>query len=144
MLVWDTEDTDESVPLPRDCVPPRHVTLPRACWHTRRPSPTNVRVLYTNEGSYSAANSIGRKVLYNSRGLDAISLLVKYYVPLAHINKVIKLLKFKSAMNLQCLWWEGQSRERILLRNLIQWRFLDCASHQKHCKFIADLNFKSL
>ena len=60
---------------------------------------------FTDEGSYSAANSIGRKFLYNSRGLDVISLLVKYYVPLAHINKVIKFLKFKSAMNLQC--WGG-------------------------------------
>ena len=29
------------------------------------------------------------------KGLDVISLLVKYYVPLAHINKVVKLLKFK-------------------------------------------------
>ena len=51
----------------------------------------------TNEESYSAANSIGRIFLYNSRGLDVISLLVKYYGPLAHINKVIKLLKFKTA-----------------------------------------------
>ena len=57
---------------------------------------------YTYEESYSAANSIGRKFLYNSKGLDVISLLVKYYVPLAHINKVIKLLKLKSALNLQC------------------------------------------
>ena len=57
---------------------------------------------HSYEKSYSAANSIGRKFLYNSRGLDEISLLVKYYVPFAHINKVIKLLKFKSAMNLQC------------------------------------------
>ena len=38
--------------------------------------------------------------LYNSKDLDVISLLVKYYVPLAHFNKVIKLLKFKSAVNL--------------------------------------------
>ena len=42
-----------------------------------------------------------QKFLYNSRGLDVISLLVKYYVPLAHINKVIKHIKFKSAVNLQ-------------------------------------------
>ena len=58
----------------------------------------------THEGSYSATNSIGRKFLhtYIILGLDVISLLVKYYVPLARINKVIKLLKFKSAMNLQC------------------------------------------
>ena len=37
-------------------------------------------------------------------------------MPLAHINKVRKLLKFKSEMNLQCFLWEAQSRERILLR----------------------------
>ena len=68
----------------------------------------NIQVKYDyllahiNEGSYTADNSIGIKFLHNSRGLDVISLLVKYYVPLVHINKVIKLLKFKSAMNLQC------------------------------------------
>ena len=56
----------------------------------------------TNEGSYLAANSNGRKFLYNSKGLDVINLLVKYYVLLAHFNKVIKLIKFKSAVNLQC------------------------------------------
>ena len=56
----------------------------------------------TNEESNSAANSNGRKFLYYSKGLDVISLPVKYYVPLAHFNKVIKLLKFKSAVNLQC------------------------------------------
>ena len=49
------------------------------------------------------ANSSGIKFLYNSQGLDVISLLVKYNVPLAHINKVIKILKFKSAINLLCL-----------------------------------------
>ena len=54
----------------------------------------------TNEESNSVANSNGRKFLYNSKGLDVISLLVKYYVPLAHFNKVIKLLKFTSAVNL--------------------------------------------
>ena len=41
------------------------------------------------EKSNSTAYSSGRKVLYNSKGLDVISLLVKYYVPLEHINKVI-------------------------------------------------------
>ena len=56
----------------------------------------------SNEESYFAANSNGRKFLYNSKGPDVFSLLVKYYVPLAHINKVIKLLKFKSAVNLKC------------------------------------------
>ena len=84
-----------------------------------------------------------KNVLYNSRGLDVISLLVKYYVPLAHINKVIKLLKFKSTMNLQCFWWKAQSRTRHRMRFRNRMRSLDCASHQKHCKFIADLNFKS-
>ena len=44
----------------------------------------------TNEGSYLAANSNGRKFLYSSKNLDVISLLVKYYKPLAHLNKVIK------------------------------------------------------
>ena len=54
----------------------------------------------TNEESNSTAYSSARKFLYNSKGLDVISLLIKYYVPLAHINKVIKLLMFKSAINL--------------------------------------------
>ena len=36
------------------------------------------RSVFTNEESYSAANSNGRKVLYISKGLDAASLLVKY------------------------------------------------------------------
>ena len=58
------------------------------------------------------------------------------------INKVITILKFKSAVNLQCFLLEAQSRERILLRNLIRSRSLDCASNYKHCKFTADLNFK--
>ena len=53
----------------------------------------------SDEESNTAAYSNGRKFLYNSKGLDIISLLVKYYVPFAHINKVIKLLKFNSAMN---------------------------------------------
>ena len=57
---------------------------------------------YTNEESYLAANSNDRKFLYTSKGLELISLLVKYYVPLAHFNNIIKLLKFKSAVNLQC------------------------------------------
>ena len=56
----------------------------------------------SHEESNLAANSNGRKFLYCSKGLDVISLLVKILVPLAHFNKVIKLLKFKSAVNLQC------------------------------------------
>ena len=32
----------------------------------------------SNDESYSTANSSGRKVLDNSKGLDVISLLVKY------------------------------------------------------------------
>ena len=63
---------------------------------------------------------------------------------LFRINKVIMLLKFKSAVNLQCFLLEALSRERILLRNLIRSRSLDCASNKKHCKFTADLNFKSV
>ena len=62
------------------------------------------------EGIYSAAYSSDRKFLYNSKGLDVICLLVKYYVPLAPINKVIKLLKFKSAINL--LFLMGSAIER--------------------------------
>ena len=61
-----------------------------------------VDYICTNEGSHLVANSNGRKFLYNSKGLVVISLLVIYYVPLAHFNKVIKLLNFKSAVNLQC------------------------------------------
>ena len=59
---------------------------------------------FANEEHDWTVTSSGRKVLDNSKGLDVISLLVKYeyYLPLAHINKVIKLFKFKSAMNLQC------------------------------------------
>ena len=61
----------------------------------------------TNEEEYRVVSSSGRKFLYNSKGLDVISLLVKYYGPMAHINKVIKLLKFKSAINLQCFLMGG-------------------------------------
>ena len=53
----------------------------------------NVRVIYlhiSNEESNLIANSSGRTFLNNSQGLAVISLLEKYYVPLAHINKVIK------------------------------------------------------
>ena len=60
-----------------------------------------------------------------------------------NFHKVKKLLKFKSAANLHCFQWKAQSRERILLRNLIRSRFLDCAFHWKQCKFAADLKFKS-
>ena len=42
--------------------------------------------------------SSGRKFLYNSEGLDVISLLEN--VLLAHINNAIKLLKFKSVVNI--------------------------------------------
>ena len=50
-----------------------------------------------NEEGNSTVCSNGRKFLDNSKGLDVISLLVKYYLPLAHINKVIKFLNFKYA-----------------------------------------------
>ena len=45
----------------------------------------------SNEECNLTVHSNGRKFLYNSIDLDVNSLLVKYYVPLAHINKVIKL-----------------------------------------------------
>ena len=70
----------------------------------------SVLIRYTK--SYSRGRQFNcpfewQKILYNSKGLDVlvqiINLLVKYYVPLAHINIVIKLLKFKSAINLNCL-----------------------------------------
>ena len=47
--------------------------------------------------TYEECNAIHRMAelfLDNFKDLDVISLLVKYYMPLAHINKVIKLLKF--------------------------------------------------
>ena len=69
---------------------------------------------------------------------------IKKLKELFRINKVITLLNFKSAVNLQCFLLEAQSRQRILLRNLIRSRSLDCASNKKHCKFTADLKFKSV
>ena len=59
---------------------------------------------------------------------------------MASFHKVIMLLKFKSAANLLCVEWSAQSRERILLRNLIRSRSLDCAYHSKQ----SNLNFKSI
>ena len=44
----------------------------------------------TNVGSNSAVNASGIKFLDNSKGLDVISLLKKFYLPLEHIKKVIK------------------------------------------------------
>ena len=65
--------------------------------------------------------------------LDVISLMIKYYVPLAPNRKVRKLLKFKSAENLM-----GDAIERA--RNLIQSHPLDCLrlpleTLQIHCRF---------
>ena len=79
----------------------------------------------TNEESYLAAYSNGRKFLYNSKGLDVSSLLVKYYVPLAHINKVIKLLKLKSAII--CSVSNGR-------RNRESATECDCESRSRHRK----------
>ena len=42
----------------------------------------------TNEESYSAANSNYRKILNNSKRLDASSLLIKFYMPLELIKKL--------------------------------------------------------
>ena len=49
-----------------------------------------MQIFFTYEESNSTVNSSGRKFLDNSKSLDDISLLVKYYVSLAHINKVNK------------------------------------------------------
>ena len=78
------------------------------------------------------------------KGNHKFIIKIKKLKELFRINQVITLLKFKSAVNLQCFLLEAQSRERILLRNLIRSRSLDCASNKKHCKFTADLNFKSV
>ena len=78
----------------------------------------------TYEESYSAANSIGRKFLYNSRGLDVISLLVKHYVPLAHINKVIKL----------CSVTDGRRNREIAIECAL-YIAPPNASLQIHCRF---------
>ena len=43
------------------------------------------------------------------------------------INKVITLLKFKSAVNLPCFYLEAQSRERDSTRFRNRIRSLDCA-----------------
>ena len=40
------------------------------------------------------------------------NLFVKYNGQMANFNKVIKLLKFKSAANIHCFQWEAQSRDR--------------------------------
>ena len=50
----------------------------------------------TYEESILTALSSGRKFLDNSEGFDVLTGKIEYYLPLAHINKVIKLLKFKS------------------------------------------------
>ena len=55
----------------------------------------------TNEECYSTACSNDKNVLDISIDGVVISLLVKYYVPLANINKVIKILKIQSTVNLQ-------------------------------------------
>ena len=54
-------------------------------------------------------------------GYFVIILLVKYYVPFAHITKVIKVLNIKSAVNCNGLKREAQSRQRA------QWYFaMEC------------------
>ena len=95
-----------------------------------------------NEKSYSAANSIGRKFLYNSRGLDVISLLVKILraLGLAHINKVIKLLKFKSEVNLQFLM--GGAIERAPPNGTSQQKAL--SRLRLPLETLQDLNLKAL
>ena len=51
------------------------------------------------------------KILYNSRGLVVISVLIKYYMPLALTSKVIKLIKFKSAMKANWQLYARRNRE---------------------------------
>ena len=71
----------------------------------------------------------GGKFLDNSQGLDVISLLVNI---MCDWHKVIKILKFKSAMNFQ---WEAESREHDRVRFRNRMRSLDCAPINNHCKF---------
>ena len=100
--------------------------------------------LETYEECNSTVHSNGRKFLYNSIVLDVNSLLVKYYMPLAHINKVIKLLKFKSAINLQCFLMGG-AIERYHSFVTSFGRALSIAPLIRNsAKFITDLNFKAL
>ena len=81
--------------------------------------------------------------LHNSKGLDANNLLANYYMPLALINKVIKLLKLKPALKLLWIQLAAQSRECKHMRFPKRMHSLDCTSHWYHCNFTADFNFKS-
>ena len=74
----------------------------------------------------------GGKLLDNSQGLDVISLLVSI---MCDWHKVTKILKFMSAMNLQCFQWEAESREHDRVRFRNRMRSLDCAPINNHCKF---------
>ena len=68
-----------------------------------------------------------------------ISLLVKYYLPLADINKVIKVLRIKSAVNLHGLQRRNRKNAKTQWYFAIECVYLDCASRwnplQIHCRF---------
>ena len=76
--------------------------------------------------------------LYNSRGLDVIILLVKYYAPLAHINKVIKLLKFNCNEFLVFLIGGAIERAHSIAKShpvVISRLRLPSETLQIHCRF---------
>ena len=95
------------------------------------------------QGTLSGGNSPNLLIFIWSKDYVKNDLFLKSYGPMASFHKVIKLLKFKSPANLLCFEWKAQSRERILLRNLIRSPSLDCAFHSKQSKFSGGLNFKS-
>ena len=65
----------------------------------------------TNEGNYPTVTRQLGEFLYNRIEHVEYNLFVQYYVRMANFNKVIKLLKFKSAANLQCFQM-GSATER--------------------------------
>ena len=59
-------------------------------------------------------------------------------------NKVIELLKFKSAANLNCFQWEAESRDRPKEISQNRMHSLNLRLPlETNFKFAADLNFKS-
>ena len=70
------DDLDEDEDMEGDEEPA--ATIPKSARVQKSRGGHSVKVI-TNEGSYLAANSNGRKFLYNSKGLGVISLLVKYW-----------------------------------------------------------------
>ena len=68
---------------------------------------------------------------------------IKKLKELFRINKVITLLKFKSAVNLQCFLLEAQSRERDRMNFAIEFA-LSIAPPIRNTAIPADLNSKSV